>query len=372
MTNHYSFLCHLLTDYGYQNSDSVDCRTFQECHLSFLQIRDRLIPIGTILHEDLDDNVYVVSIPSGFQNRNQAIVALQLAEGCLYAAGYAKEGVIHQRCLPAAWNQIEAIVHAQPLKQKTSIAKHIVTGILALVLVGTISMFFVGHGIHTSTQLYNEAIRTYNEQVLLYNAAAKLASVENIESLPSTLESIPEESENFFSNILVALGPNSKAKILADTDAVNEMTVQLKNATTSVEQITAPSSQWVMDRLQKIPDILDYEKVTEETDINQMLGKPGGYSDCIYFSTRNVPQADVPGNSITEKGTDAGGAIEIYPTLADANTRCDYLSGFDGTVLYSGSYAIVGTMVIRTSYLMSNQEQQDWTNIIVRELTAVL
>ena len=71
-----------------------------------------------------------------------------------------------------------------------------------------------------------------------------------------------------------------------------------------------------------------------------------------------------------EKGTDAGGAIEVYATAEEAQARCEYLSGFDGTILYSGSYAIVGTMVIRTSYKLDNNQQMALTRSITRELTA--
>lgn len=31
--------------------------------------------------------------------------------------------------------------------------------------------------------------------------------------------------------------------------------------------------------------------------------------------------------------------------------RCEYLSDYDNTILYSGSYTLLGTMAIRASYL---------------------
>ena len=56
-------------------------------------------------------------------------------------------------------------------------------------------------------------------------------------------------------------------------------------------------------------------------------------------------------------------------TVEDAEARCEYLSGFDGTVLYSGSYAIVGTMVIRTSYKLTNEQQLALTDKITSAVT---
>lgn len=90
---------------------------------------------------------------------------------------------------------------------------------------------------------------------------------------------------------------------------------------------------------------------------------------CIYFTVAAARPNEVPGNSTVAKGTDAGGAVEVYSSLADAEARVEYLAGFDGTVLYSGSYAIVGTMVIRTSYKLSNEQQFDLTNAITTALT---
>ena len=65
--------------------------------------------------------------------------------------------------------------------------------------------------------------------------------------------------------------------------------------------------------------------------------------------------------------------IDVYKrqTLQSALNRCDYLSQFDGTLLYSGSYAIIGTCVIRTSYKLNDQEQVDLTNDIVKALKAI-
>ena len=51
--------------------------------------------------------------------------------------------------------------------------------------------------------------------------------------------------------------------------------------------------------------------------------------------------------------------------------RVSYLAGFDNTILYSGSYAIVGTMVIRTSYLLTDEEQYNLTDAITRAVTKI-
>lgn len=138
-----------------------------------------------------------------------------------------------------------------------------------------------------------------------------------------------------------------------------------------VEQITAPAEEWVLERLEEVDSVTGMQAVTSENDPNGLLGKEGGYISCIYFITKDISPTSVKGSSIVEKGTDAGGAIEVYDTLEYALNRCDYLSQFDGTLLYSGSYAIIGTMVVRTSYKLSNSEQVALTNEITKVMTMI-
>ena len=97
--------------------------------------------------------------------------------------------------------------------------------------------------------------------------------------------------------------------------------------------------------------------------IYDMLEKDGGYIGCIYFSLGALSDAD--NQSAIDKGVDGGGAIEIYESVEDAKARCKYLSQYDSTIFYSGSYVIVGTMVIRVSYLLNALEQFDVTNSII-------
>ena len=135
------------------------------------------------------------------------------------------------------------------------------------------------------------------------------------------------------------------------------------------EEIYIPEEEWIIHKLQKSEKIIDIQAVTEDKDPNGLLGKEGGYVSCIYFSLNNIQQDKVPGNSVIEKGTDCGGAIEVYKSVEDALARCEYLSQIDGTLLYSGSYAILGTMVIRISYKLENAEQYEMTANIIREFT---
>lgn len=117
-----------------------------------------------------------------------------------------------------------------------------------------------------------------------------------------------------------------------------------------------PSSNTVVEAISKITDITDVKAVTESNDPNGELGKQGGYSGEVFFTEKSI--TDVDGADSIEKGTAGGGCIDIYPTASDAQKRDEYLAGFDGTALASGSHKVVGTLVIRTSNKLTASKQQ--------------
>lgn len=57
--------------------------------------------------------------------------------------------------------------------------------------------------------------------------------------------------------------------------------------------------------------------------------------------------------------------------MQSGRIRCEYLKGFDNTYLYSGSYAIVGTTVVRTSYRLESEQQLEITSWIFEQLSRI-
>ena len=143
----------------------------------------------------------------------------------------------------------------------------------------------------------------------------------------------------------------------------------------SLKQVTAPSDEFVMERLQRVDTITMMDAVTEDHDPNGKLGKQGGYIGCIYFRDSQVDQSklyvDGDPNDVIDVGTDGGGAIEIFSKVEDAEQRDTYLGGFDGTAFASGSHYIVGTLLIRTSDELSGTKQLELTDKITQALIAV-
>ncbi len=129
------------------------------------------------------------------------------------------------------------------------------------------------------------------------------------------------------------------------------------------------TQDYVIECLEKIPNIVDIESATEYNDPNGQLNKDGGYIAHVYFSVDVINQDEIIGVTLVDKGTDAGGSIEVYRNAKDAEKRNTYLSSFDGTVLSSGSHKVYETCVIRTSDELTASQQNILENNIIKALS---
>lgn len=255
-------------------------------------------------------------------------------------------------------------------KKKICRKVHIVILITVLGIVGTLLVSVIIPA-QNATKKYNIAVEEYNKISEEYNEAAMKTSLVNIDGLLTKADTLNKVSESCFAVTKSVINGNNKGKILKDVSTLEKMTNVLTESIKLVEQITVPDESWLIERLQSVDGIKEIEAIAEDNDPNGMLNKEDGYVSCIYFSYAKVKDSAVPGKTVIDKGTDCGGAIENYRTLEEAENRVEYLKGFDDTVLYSGSYAIVGTMVIRTSYLLNDEEQYDLTDAITQAITKI-
>lgn len=378
-----SELKNLAMEYGCSKEDNIHETTINNCVLSFMQIRDFLCMLGNILYEDIENQIYAASVRSGFKNMNNMIVALQLVDNQLFVVGYAKEGLLDQKSCKKVFSILEDAAHGQKhIIKKTRVIP--IFSFLSILILAVILIvirntdYFEKKAFNSeveqivkATQKYNEAVITFNSLADDYNYAISITCVDNLNGFPSHIDSLSTVSETFEDNAAVLQSDNSVDKILLDTHTVLEMAEQVEYATEIVKQITAPSETWVMERLQNVEIISEAQAVTEDQNPDGLLNAEGGYSSCIYFTVDAALPDEVPGDTIVEKGTAAGGAVEVYPTLADAEARVEYLSGFDDTILYSGSYAIIGTMVVRVSYKLNDTDQLNITDYITYALTSL-
>ena len=152
-------------------------------------------------------------------------------------------------------------------------------------------------------------------------------------------------------------------------DDLRKKQAELEDSISIQKQITCPEESFVIARLQEIEDIVEIDAVTEEHDPNGHLNKPGGYTSTVYFSVIEINQSEIYGDDLIDKGTDAGGAVETFASVEDAESRNDYLAAFDGGILASGSHKVLGTMVLRTSDKLTASQQKELEEKMIAVLT---
>lgn len=204
------------------------------------------------------------------------------------------------------------------------------------------------------------------DTMTLDNATAVIAEantkIVEIPEIPSKTEEIITETETLLKN-------SDCSEILTKLQTAKDA---LSTSITQMQQVTNPSEAFIIERLSGLPHITSMEAVTEDNDPNGKLNKQGGYTTTVYFASDLINQSDVYGDTLIDKGTDAGGAIEVYPTVEDANKRNEYLAVFDSAgILSSGSHSVVGTIVIRTSDNLTASQQMEMEQNIYNSLVEI-
>jgi hypothetical protein len=101
----------IINEYIPANEKGIVTRNIETSNLTFANLRDRIIGLGTILEESFEDSYYVVSVPAGFANKNSAIVLVLWNNNGLTLFSYAREGIINQHTADKAIDKvIDAIV----------------------------------------------------------------------------------------------------------------------------------------------------------------------------------------------------------------------------------------------------------------------
>lgn len=212
--------------------------------------------------------------------------------------------------------------------------------------------------IETPTLYENKELYVVDET--LSNKSVDVINSKTLE-VDNALSQIAQERTSVEENTSVLEIPDYSKYI---TDIENDLSA-FEDSCKIQTQVTAPSEEWVLERLGRVELIANIAAVTEDHDPNGKLNKAGGYTATLYFSTSLLSTESLSGYDLIEEGTDAGGGIEVYATVEDAQARNEYLSAFDGSWLDSGSHMVLGTMVVRTSSELKASEQELLTNQII-------
>ena len=204
----------------------------------------------------------------------------------------------------------------------------------------------------------------------------------------TTIDAAKEALKNAgASEIVIEEMPKSTKDILRKTkelsvpvDYSDELTAlttaytNLENSKKQYKQVVNPSEEFVMQRILTVDDVVDARAVTEDQDPNGNLHKAGGYPSTVYFESKNVDQSDIYisgeySDVLIDKGTDAGGAIEVYENVEDAEKRRDYLATYDGTIYANGTHTVIGTVLVRTSNKLTATQQKELEQKVIDALT---
>ena len=219
------------------------------------------------------------------------------------------------------------------------------------------------------TSAMNDAQKILDKKEAVYDNTTKEAFITALSDAKAAQRKIPDLPKK-------TADINAETKKLSEPldyssviNAISEKQTAYQNSVLQMKQITNPNEDFVIQRLKGIPNISGYQAVTEDHDPNGNLNKQGCYTSTVYFSTPLIDQSSVYGNDIVDKGTECGGAIEVYASEEDAEKRDSYLASFDGAgMLNSGSHKVLGTIVIRTSTKLTATQQNEFTNNITNKL----
>lgn len=266
--------------------------------------------------------------------------------------------------------------------------------ILVIILV---SLLVVGGGLtlyFIIIKPHNLAVEEYNKVVSVINDENKELNehIKKVESLIDSKDKVIDETvitnakeatkKAGAEKLIVKKRPFKTSEIKKDTEKystppdyseniklLDEAYNAYDRSIKQYKQMTNPSADFVIQRLKTVDEVVDARAVTEDNDPNGKLNKAGGYTATVYFESKNVNQENWMGEDLIEKGTAAGGAIEVYPNEEDAIKRRDYLSGFDGSILSNGTHTVVGTVLIRTSDELSASKQKELERKVIDALT---
>lgn len=340
-------------------------------NISLLKVRDKLYGIAHISSIDEDRGIMVISSKAN-KKSNIATIAIKVSENRILMVGYAKEGMIKQNTVEKEFKRIENVLIGEKEGNKNKLF-----GLFCVIIfLGiTTSLLFINKNndnelkkIIKATGDYNVAVDKYNELAQCYNEKHESGYFDELD-IPEKIEMI-NKVDNDKNNAKKQIKEgNTEEKIRKDIESINELIVINQSLVSVVESFITPKEENIINVLKTVSGVTEVEAVTENNDPNSMLGKDGGYYSCIYFGLEGVQQDLVNGESIVDKGTDAGGAIEIYSSVDDAKTRCEYLSQFDGSILTTGSYTLIGTMVIRLSYQLDAGKQNEVIKTIIESFS---
>lgn len=89
----------------------------------------------------------------------------------------------------------------------------------------------------------------------------------------------------------------------------------------------------------------------EESDPNELLGRPNGYTSKVAFADSRVKFDDYEEQGLAKDDLDRGGSIEVFPDADGAKLRAEYIQGVKKSngILGSEYTYVAGTVLVRVT-----------------------
>lgn len=108
--------------------------------------------------------------------------------------------------------------------------------------------------------------------------------------------------------------------------------------------------------------VVDVRAVTEKTDDNQLLGRPGQYTSKVFFFDARHPKSASEG--------EGENTIELFSSAADAKARHDYIDQVTkGQPLFLQYQLLQGRALVRFDKAAVPSEVEEYRKVLARSDT---
>ena len=100
----------------------------------------------------------------------------------------------------------------------------------------------------------------------------------------------------------------------------------------------------------------------EESDPNDLLGRPNGYTSKVAFADSRVKFDDYEEQGLAKDDLDRGGSIEVFPDAEGAKMRAEYIQGVKKSngILGSEYTYVDGTVLVRVTGKLTPKQAKDY------------
>lgn len=157
----------------------------------------------------------------------------------------------------------------------------------------------------------------------------------------------------------------------ADKKELEDAMKAFEDSQKKYKLVDNPTRDYILSRVGKVKGIDEITFLTEKNDPTKKIGKSSQYYAKIVFHSVKVDHYgyDNKLETLAEIGNPAGGCVEAFKTVEDAEKRDAELKNLEGTIASPGSHKVIGTLVVRTSDELTASQQRKLEAALVKELT---